>query len=113
MPSPLQPEPPARFLLYFEVGGTALTEESAGLLPEIEAEIGRRNAPNITVIGHTDTVGPAALKRKAGRQPGRRGARTVAGHRSGASSNRGDILWRESAVGADAGQCRRATKSAR
>ena len=56
-----QPEAPARFLLYFAGGGTALTAESAGLLPDIEAEIRRRDAPNITVIGHTDTVGPAAL----------------------------------------------------
>lgn len=56
-----QPEPPARYLLYFEVGGATLTPESAALLPEIEAEIRRRAAANVTVIGHTDTVGPAGL----------------------------------------------------
>ncbi len=58
------PEAPARFLLYFEVGGPDLTAESASLLAEVEAEIRRRTVPNVSVIGHSDTVGPAPLNER-------------------------------------------------
>ena len=56
-----QPEPPERFILYFQTGGTELTPESEAMLADIEVEIMSRVAPNLTVVGHTDTVGPAAL----------------------------------------------------
>lgn len=64
-----QPVPPKIFLLYFEAGGVNLTAESAALIPEVLAELKRRPAPDVSVIGHTDTVGDAdknealALKR--------------------------------------------------
>ena len=54
-----QPEKPRRFLLYFEFGSTELTAESKELIPEIIEELNRRAAPDIGIIGHTDTAGDA------------------------------------------------------
>lgn len=53
---PLQPR---AFLLYFESGGDTLTAESQALLPEIVAFVRTRPAPDVSVIGHTDTTGDA------------------------------------------------------
>ncbi|HRY14640.1 MAG: OmpA family protein [Candidatus Competibacteraceae bacterium] len=55
------PERPVSFLLYFEAGTDVLTPESEADLPKVFAEIRRRPAPDISVIGHTDTVGDADL----------------------------------------------------
>ncbi len=51
------PARPAFFLLYFETATDQLTEESKGQLSPMFAEITRRAAPDILVIGHTDRVG--------------------------------------------------------
>ena len=51
------PQKPQSFLLYFETGGAKLTRESEASIPGILEEIGRRPAPDISIIGHTDTVG--------------------------------------------------------
>jgi outer membrane protein OmpA-like peptidoglycan-associated protein len=52
--------PEAReFLLYFETGGDVLTPESQALVAEIVAFVRARPAPDVTVIGHTDTTGDA------------------------------------------------------
>ncbi len=52
-------KPPAAktFILYFDFDGPRLTAESEQLLPEILAEIARRPAPDVDVIGHTDRSG--------------------------------------------------------
>ncbi len=52
----IQPEQPLHFLLYFQEG-TELTSESMKLLPDIIASIKQRNSTDISVVGHTDTVG--------------------------------------------------------
>ncbi len=63
---PLLPE---RFLLYFESGGAVLTAESAALLPRIVESVTQRPGVDVSIIGHSDTVGKAetnaalALKR--------------------------------------------------
>lgn len=63
---PLLPE---RFLLYFESGGAVLTAESAALLPKIVDNVAKRPGVDVSIIGHSDTVGKAeantvlALKR--------------------------------------------------
>ncbi|MCE1181098.1 MAG: OmpA family protein [Rhodocyclales bacterium] len=60
---------PKRFILYFQSGGVELTAESQALLPEIKKAVEGRPAADISVIGHSDTVGKAetneslALKR--------------------------------------------------
>jgi len=55
---PMQPE---HFLLYFELGGTRLTPESEALLPKVIAAAARRPAVDVSVIGHTDTLGKAEV----------------------------------------------------
>jgi outer membrane protein OmpA-like peptidoglycan-associated protein len=63
------PKKPLTFLLYFEAGGAALTPQSLAELPKVRAEISSRPAPDLSIIGHTDTAGDAdanarlALKR--------------------------------------------------
>ena len=50
------PPPPERFNLYF---GTAseLTDDSRAMLADVIRAVAARNVPEVTVIGHTDTVG--------------------------------------------------------
>lgn len=51
--------PPAAssFTLYFVEGTTDMTAESAPVLDQVRAEIGRRPGAEVQVTGHTDTVG--------------------------------------------------------
>ncbi len=51
-----QPLRPVSFTLYFLLGSTELTPESTPTLELLKAELARRPAPEITVIGHTDLV---------------------------------------------------------
>lgn len=53
-----RPMMPERYLLYFE-SGTQLTAESEALLPRILDSAARRPGVDVSVIGHTDTVGKA------------------------------------------------------
>ena len=53
-----QPSRPISFILYFESGNDEFTEESKQEVKRLLAEMARRQAPDITVIGHTDQVGP-------------------------------------------------------
>jgi outer membrane protein OmpA-like peptidoglycan-associated protein len=55
------PGRPASFLLYFLEGKDELTPASRGELDKVFAELRRRPAPDIVVIGHTDTVGNLAF----------------------------------------------------
>jgi outer membrane protein OmpA-like peptidoglycan-associated protein len=51
------PPAPASFLVYFLSGSDEFTEESKSNVTLLLAEMGRRQAPDVTVIGHTDRVG--------------------------------------------------------
>lgn len=51
------PKLPQSFYLYFEGGGATLTAESMQTIPAVIDEIKRRTAVDISVIGHSDTVG--------------------------------------------------------
>jgi len=53
-----QPSRPISFILYFEIGNDEFTEESKQEVKRLLAEMARREAADITVIGHTDLVGP-------------------------------------------------------
>lgn len=55
---------PKRFLLYFDTGGTRLTADSMALIPKIIAESTQWPAVDISVIGHTDTVGKPDLNER-------------------------------------------------
>lgn len=54
--------PPAaqHFNLYFETGGDTLTPASVALVDDVIAAVRDRVAPEVSVIGHTDTTGNAA-----------------------------------------------------
>jgi outer membrane protein OmpA-like peptidoglycan-associated protein len=57
-----QPEQPVKFLLYFRTGTTTLTDESERQIPSILAIIAQRRVkPQISVVGHTDRAGSAAV----------------------------------------------------
>jgi len=55
-----QPPRPVSFTLYFLEGKDTLTPESQQVVQQIFAEIARRPAPEIVIIGHTDRVGSVA-----------------------------------------------------
>ena len=63
-----RPLAPRHFVLYFETGSDTLTPESRALVPEIIADVRARTAPDLTVIGHTDTTGDAAANIQLGLQ---------------------------------------------
>lgn len=54
-----QPRAPRIFLLYFEAGDAQINPASQALLPEILAEVKSRPVPELSIVGHTDTVGSA------------------------------------------------------
>ena len=51
------PKPPARFILYFEYDSANLTRQSRALLDNVLRSIHDRAPVDISVVGHTDTVG--------------------------------------------------------
>jgi len=53
------PPEPKHFTLYFKFESDALTDESGQKVPEILAAVKRLTAPEVVVIGHTDTLGDA------------------------------------------------------
>ena len=56
-----QPPKPLAFRLYFVEGKEELTDESKREVEAVMADIGRRPAPEVIVVGHTDTMGAHAL----------------------------------------------------
>jgi outer membrane protein OmpA-like peptidoglycan-associated protein len=54
------PLPPQRYVLYFDAGSNALTEESKQQLAHIRTALPFFAAPEVIVTGHTDRVGPEA-----------------------------------------------------
>jgi outer membrane protein OmpA-like peptidoglycan-associated protein len=51
------PPEPKHFTLYFKFESDALTDESGRKVPEILAAVKRLTAPEVVVVGHTDTLG--------------------------------------------------------
>jgi len=54
-----RPARPVSFLLYFQEGTDEYTAESKNAFEKIFAEIARRQAAEVAVIGHSDTIGRA------------------------------------------------------
>lgn len=52
-----RPEAPASFTLYFREGSDELTADSKRDLDKVLAEVRKRPAPDVIVVGHTDRVG--------------------------------------------------------
>ena len=53
------PPEPRSFTLYFKFESDELTDESTQLVPTILAVVKQRSDPEVAVVGHTDTLGPA------------------------------------------------------
>jgi OOP family OmpA-OmpF porin len=53
----MQPPPPHRYTLYFDLGGTRLTPTSQQIVNEALAAAQTRSGSDIVVTGHTDTKG--------------------------------------------------------
>ena len=51
------PKPPARFILYFDHDSVDLTVESQAMLKKVLDTIRNRAPVDVSVVGHTDTVG--------------------------------------------------------
>jgi outer membrane protein OmpA-like peptidoglycan-associated protein len=54
-----QPPAPAHFTLYFQFDSDELTDESRKLVTSVQSAVKTYPAPQVTVVGHTDTVGAA------------------------------------------------------
>lgn len=63
-----QPPLPVSFLLYYKAGSTVLTEESQAMIPDILKAAGNYPASDVSVIGHTDTLGDSDNNEKLGLQ---------------------------------------------
>ncbi len=59
-----EPAPPKRFILYFKSGTTTLTDESSTLMNNIYTVIQERSSLDISIVGHTDSVGSAEFNQK-------------------------------------------------
>jgi len=59
-----QPLPPVRYLLNFEFGTAVLTKASEAMIPKILESINAPKMVEISVSGHTDRVGPAAVNKR-------------------------------------------------
>jgi outer membrane protein OmpA-like peptidoglycan-associated protein len=63
-----QPKLPVYYLLYFDGSGNRLTEDSQQALARIVETLRQRTPAAVSVIGHTDTLGSAAINEKVGLQ---------------------------------------------
>jgi outer membrane protein OmpA-like peptidoglycan-associated protein len=60
------PPPSRRVTLYFRFESDELTDESRALVPEILKAVKDQPAPDVVVIGHTDTTGSSAFNFELG-----------------------------------------------
>lgn len=60
------PQLPEQFRLFFDSGTTRLTRDSAAELPKILQTMKNRKVPDISVVGHTDTVGSETMNQALG-----------------------------------------------
>jgi outer membrane protein OmpA-like peptidoglycan-associated protein len=55
------PEPPVRYVLYFQSASTTLTADSQKLVAEILANVKARQSTDLSIVGHSDRKGPRQL----------------------------------------------------
>jgi OmpA-OmpF porin, OOP family len=60
------PPPPRSFTLYFRFESDELTDESRTLVTQILQTVKARPAPDVVVVGHTDTTGPRVTNYELG-----------------------------------------------
>lgn len=61
-----RPPLPTSLMLYYKQGGTELTESSRVLIPALLKMVRMHPAPDISVIGHTDTMGEDDFNERVG-----------------------------------------------
>lgn len=54
-----QPLLPRTFVFYFDTSDARISRSSEPLLTQVQEELQRRQAPDVSISGHTDTVGDA------------------------------------------------------
>jgi outer membrane protein OmpA-like peptidoglycan-associated protein len=54
-----QPLLPRTFVFYFDTSDARISRSSEALLVQVQEELQRRQAPDVSISGHTDTVGDA------------------------------------------------------
>lgn len=72
-----RPAAPQRFQLYFERDGQRLLAASEAVLNQVLAEVRQPGPKVVMVIGHTDTVGEAAINARVGLVRARRIAERI------------------------------------
>jgi adhesin transport system outer membrane protein len=72
-----RPSLPVTFVLYYEAGTARLTGESQALIPRVLEAVRGRPAPDVSVIGHTDTAGAADANEKLGLERAQSVARLI------------------------------------
>jgi outer membrane protein OmpA-like peptidoglycan-associated protein len=55
-----QPVPPERFIIFFELRSSDLTDTSAAQIPQIITSIARHPAAEVDIVGHADRSGSDA-----------------------------------------------------
>jgi outer membrane protein OmpA-like peptidoglycan-associated protein len=75
-----RPPLPETFRLYFATGVAHLTPESERLVRDLLAAVRSRAAPDVSIIGHTDTQGDEEANRRLGLQRARWVAQMLARH---------------------------------
>ena len=61
-----RPQLPVTFVLYFEGTSTSLSTESQAQIAKILAAVSSRPVPDISIVGHTDTLGSAESNDRLG-----------------------------------------------
>lgn len=59
-----QPPKPAHFILYFVSGTSEVTAASKALIPEVLRAAQERQPAEVSIVGHTDATGSAAINMK-------------------------------------------------
>ncbi|WP_162241833.1 OmpA family protein [Pseudorhodoferax sp. Leaf267] len=54
-----QPLLPRTFIFHFDTSDSKITKGSESLLQQVQEELQRRQAPDVSITGHTDTAGEA------------------------------------------------------
>lgn len=61
-----RPHLPVTFVLYFDGTSTTLTADSKVLIANVLAEVSNRAAPDVSIVGHTDTLGSIESNERLG-----------------------------------------------
>lgn len=60
------PPLPEQYRIYFDSGSTRMTKESTSEMPKVMEAMKKRQAPDVSVIGHADTVGSSSFNKDLG-----------------------------------------------